>query len=97
MEVCDSLGLFYLDEFAGWQNSYDTETGLKLLPEMIARDVNHPCIFMWSNGNEGGWNENVDAHFADYDPQNGMSFIRGLILTDLIHITILPIRRGLTD
>ena len=69
LEVCDSLGLFYLDEFAGWQNSYDTETGLKLLPEMIARDVNHPCIFMWSNGNEGGWNENVDAHFADYDPQ----------------------------
>lgn len=69
LEVCDSLGLFYLDEFVGWQNGYDTETGLKLLPEMIARDVNHPCIFMWSNGNEGGWNRDIDAHFADYDPQ----------------------------
>lgn len=69
LEVCDSIGLFYLDEFAGWQNGYDTETGLKLLPEMIIRDVNHPCIFMWSNGNEGGWNKQIDAHFADYDPQ----------------------------
>lgn len=69
LEICDSIGLFYLDEFAGWQNSYDTATGMKLLPEMINRDVNHPCIFMWSNGNEGGWNENIDTHFADYDPQ----------------------------
>lgn len=69
LEICDSLGLFYLNELAGWQNSYDTETGLRLLSEMIARDVNHPCIFMWSNGNEGGWNKNIDAHFADYDPQ----------------------------
>lgn len=69
LEVCDSIGLFYLDEFVGWQNGYDTETGLKLLSEMIVRDVNHPCIFMWSNGNEGGWNEQIDVHFADYDPQ----------------------------
>lgn len=69
LEVCDSIGLFYLDELAGWQNGYDTETGLKLLPEMIVRDVNHPCIFMWSNGNEGGWNKQIDVHFADYDPQ----------------------------
>lgn len=69
LEMCDSLGLFYLNEFAGWQNGYDTETGLKLLPEMVTRDVNHPCIFMWSNGNEGGWNEDLDTHFADYDPQ----------------------------
>ena len=69
LEICDSLGIFYLNELAGWQNSYDTETGLKLLSEMINRDVNHPCIFMWSNGNEGGWNKNIDAHFADYDPQ----------------------------
>lgn len=69
LEICDSLGLFYLNELAGWQNSYDTEVGQKLLHEMIARDVNHPCIFMWSNGNEGGWNTNLDHLFAKYDPQ----------------------------
>ena len=36
---------------------------------MMAHDVNHPCIFLWSNGNEGGWNKKLDARFADYDPQ----------------------------
>lgn len=69
LDVCDSLGLFYLDELAGWQNSYDAQVGQKLLAEMIASDVNHPCIFMWSNGNEGGWNTKLDPLFAAYDPQ----------------------------
>jgi hypothetical protein len=69
LDVCDSLGLFYLNELAGWQNSYDTEVGKKLLSELIARDVNHPCIFMWSNGNEGGWNTELDYLFAEHDPQ----------------------------
>lgn len=69
LEICDSLGLFYLNELAGWQNSYDTEVGKKLLSELIARDVNHPCIFMWCNGNEGGWNTELDKLFAEKDPQ----------------------------
>lgn len=69
LEVCDSIGLLYLNELCGWQNSYSTEIAQKLLPEMIRRDVNHPCIFIWSNGNEGGWNTAIDNRFADYDPQ----------------------------
>ncbi len=70
LDMCDSVGLFVVDELAGWQNCYDTEVGLKLQKEMLTRDVNHPSIVLWSNGNEGGWNYNLDAHFADYDPQN---------------------------
>ena len=70
LNLCDSLGLLYLDEFCGWQNSYSDETAASLLPEMISRDVNHPCIFIWSNGNEGGWNTSIDKHFAYYDPQH---------------------------
>lgn len=27
LQACDSLGLFVLDELAGWQNPYDTSTG----------------------------------------------------------------------
>lgn len=69
LDVCDSLGLFYLNEFPGWHGRYDEKVGEKLLKDMIARDVNHPCIFLWSNGNEGGWNKQLDARFADYDPQ----------------------------
>ena len=69
LEICDSLGLFVVNELAGWQNSYDTPTGKKLVREMVIRDVNHPCIVLWSNGNEGGWNEALDKDFSLYDPQ----------------------------
>lgn len=69
LDVCDSLGLFVLNELAGWQNSYNTETGTKLAKEMITRDVNHPSVIIWDNGNEGGWNYEVDKVFAENDPQ----------------------------
>ena len=69
LEVCDSLGIFVLNELAGWQNSYDTPTGTKLVQEMVTRDVNHPSIIIWDNGNEGGWNYDVDKVFAENDPQ----------------------------
>jgi hypothetical protein len=70
LEVCDSLGLFVLNELAGWQDSYDTPTGEKLVKEMVTRDVNHPCVILWDNGNEGGNNTELDDDFAKYDPQN---------------------------
>lgn len=69
LNACDSLGLLYIDELAGWQNAYDTPTGTRLVREMLTRDVNHPCIVLWSNGNEGGWNTAVDSLFRTYDPQ----------------------------
>lgn len=69
LDACDSLGLLYIDELAGWQNAYDTPTGTKLVREMLTRDVNHPCIVIWSNGNEGGWNTALDSLFRTYDPQ----------------------------
>jgi len=69
LDACDSLGLFVLDELAGWQASYDTEAGKKLVREMVIRDVNHPSIVIWDNGNEGGWNTNLDDEFVKYDPQ----------------------------
>lgn len=69
LSVCDSLGIFYLDELAGWHGRYDDEVGPKLLKEMIQRDVNHPSVIIWANGNEGGWNTNLDPLFYEYDPQ----------------------------
>ncbi len=69
MEVCDSLGIFVVSELAGWQNAYDTEVGSKLVKELVTRDVNHPSIILWSNGNEGGFNHDLDPLFRKYDPQ----------------------------
>ncbi len=36
---------------------------------MVRRDVNHPSIIFWDNGNEGGWNRENDGEFAKWDPQ----------------------------
>ncbi len=69
MEVCDSLGIFVVSELAGWQNSYNTEVGSKLVKSLVTRDVNHPSIILWSNGNEGGFNYDLVPLFAEYDPQ----------------------------
>jgi hypothetical protein len=69
LDVCDSLGLYVLDELTGWQKSYSTAAGLPLVPELVNRDVNHPSIVLWDNGNEGGWNRALDGEFAKYDPQ----------------------------
>ncbi len=69
LELCDELGMYVLDELSGWQKCYDAEPGRKLLVEMIARDVNHPCILFWDNGNEGGWNTQLDDDYAKHDPQ----------------------------
>jgi Glycosyl hydrolases family 2, TIM barrel domain/Glycosyl hydrolases family 2, sugar binding domain/Glycosyl hydrolases family 2/Beta galactosidase small chain len=69
LDVCDSLGMFVLDELTGWQASYDSIAGRPLVKEMVVRDVNHPCIVIWDNGNEGGWNRALDNDYALYDPQ----------------------------
>ena len=69
LEVCDSLGLFVLDELAGWQSAYDTRVGSLLAQEMLFKDVNHPSIVIWDNGNEGGWNTDLDRYFDELDPQ----------------------------
>ena len=69
LDACDELGLYVLDELPGWHQAYDTPTGTRLVEEMVTRDVNHPSILFWDNGNEGGWNTALDGEFAKWDPQ----------------------------
>lgn len=69
LEAADELGLYVLDELSGWQHAHDTEVGRRLVREMVERDVNHPSIVLWDNGNEGGFNRDLDAEYARYDPQ----------------------------
>lgn len=70
LSVCDSLGLYVLDELTGWQAAYDDSTGHRLVYELVRRDVNHPSIVIWDNGNEGGFNLNLDNDYGKYDPQH---------------------------
>lgn len=69
LDVCDSLGLFVMDELAGWHGTYDTPTGTKLTKEMMRNDENHPSIIFWANGNEGGHNRELDHLFSEEDIQ----------------------------
>lgn len=70
LEACDELGLYVINELGGWHGRYDTGVGRKLVKEMVTRDVNHPSILFWANGNEGGWNVELDNDYALWDPQN---------------------------
>ncbi len=70
LEICDSLGLFVIDELTGWQDAYDSIVGPKLIKELILKDENHPSIIMWAHGNEGGWDLSSEKWFHHYDLQN---------------------------
>jgi hypothetical protein len=71
LEECDRLGLLVINELAGWQApAYDNTIAPQLVRELVVRDVNHPCIFAWANGNEGGSNPTVDDDYGLWDPQN---------------------------
>ena len=70
LDAADALGLYVLDELAGWQSPpYSVAVGRKLIEEMVTFNVNHPSILFWDNGNEGGWNTALDGDFARWDPQ----------------------------
>jgi len=57
LDLCDELGFYVIGEcFDKWKSGYyashfDADSQ-RDLTDMILRDRNHPCIFMWSVGNE---------------------------------------------
>jgi hypothetical protein len=70
LKACDELGLYVIDELCTWQKPVlDTPSARRLIGELIRRDVNHPSILWWANGNEGGWNTEVDGDYALWDIQ----------------------------
>jgi hypothetical protein len=69
LELCDSLGLFVLNEVTGWQDGYDTIVGPKLVKQTVLRDENHPSVVIWNHGNEGGWNFYNEKNFHEFDIQ----------------------------
>ena len=69
LDACDSLGLYVECEQPGWHNAHETIVGSQIVEEMVTRDVNHPSIIFWSNGNEGGFNYELEPVFKKLDPQ----------------------------
>ncbi len=70
LEACDELGLLVINELATWQKPpLETRVGRPLVRSLVERDVNHPSVILWANGNEGGWNTELDDDFWIHDPQ----------------------------
>jgi len=69
LELCDSMGLFVLNEVTGWQDGYDTIVGPSIIKETVLKDENHPSVVIWDHGNEGGWDFNNEKWFHYWDIQ----------------------------
>ena len=49
LKACDELGMLVMNETRKFGND---EESVKQLTDLIERDRNHPCVFIWSLGNE---------------------------------------------
>ncbi len=77
-DLCDKYGIYIVDEcdlethgfcFEAWKNNplgeVDWEAAcVDRMIRMVQRDKNHPCVFMWSLGNEAGFGRNHEAMAA---------------------------------
>jgi len=68
-ELCDEYGFYVMDEAdvethgvrrkdVPGGNPLWTAAVVDRMERMVARDRNHPCVFMWSLGNEAGYGDN---------------------------------------
>ena len=70
LDAADALGLYVLDELAGWHTGYATAVGTPLVQQMVALDVNHPSVVFWDNGNEAQRNFDFDDLIDQSDIQH---------------------------
>lgn len=70
LEAADRMGIYVINELTTWQKPIlDTPPARRLVAQLVKRDQTHPSILMWANGNEGGWNTDVDDDYDIYDLQ----------------------------
>ena len=91
LELCDELGFWVMDEcdyeshgffLLDWHgNPADDprflDASVDRMRRMVERDKNHPCVVMWSLGNEAGTGSNLTAMAAwtrDRDPSRPLHY-----------------------
>ena len=79
-DLCDELGFYVIDEANIEAHQHYSQIGkdaywapqfMARATRMVERDKNHPCIIMWSVGNETGFGPNqmaIIAWLREYDP-----------------------------
>ncbi|MCX7004102.1 MAG: DUF4981 domain-containing protein [bacterium] len=74
-DLCDEYGIYVVDEADLETHGFDVSGDLSQLSKdpaweaafvdravrLVARDKNHPCVIMWSLGNESGYGPNHEA------------------------------------
>jgi beta-galactosidase len=70
LDLCDELGLYVIDEANLESHDYYHQicrdrryaaAFVERAVRMVERDKNHPCVILWSLGNESGYGPNHDA------------------------------------
>ncbi|HEY5877189.1 MAG TPA: glycoside hydrolase family 2 TIM barrel-domain containing protein, partial [Ilumatobacteraceae bacterium] len=86
LDLCDELGLYVVDEANIESHAFNTSlcddaryrsAWLARGSRMVERDKNHPCVILWSLGNESGYGENHDAlagWIRSYDPSRPLHY-----------------------
>lgn len=73
LDLCDELGMYVIDEANVESHAWNTSlchdpryrtTIMSRITRMVERDKNHPCVIMWSLGNESGYGAVHDAATA---------------------------------
>ena len=74
-ELCDRWGIYVMDEanqeshgygYANEEMGHDAEwrdAHVDRAESLVKRDFNHPCVILWSLGNEGGVGPNIQAMY----------------------------------
>ncbi|MDF7825917.1 glycoside hydrolase family 2 TIM barrel-domain containing protein [Pontiellaceae bacterium B12227] len=71
MHACDELGLMVITELCNWHDPYiDTPIARNIAYEMVVKYQNHPSVIIWANGNENGFNLEIDELYPLLDLQN---------------------------
>ena len=73
LDLCDRMGILVMDEFADtWTHAKKPNGYARLFDDwaekdvraMVRRDRNHPCVILWSTGNEIGEQSGRPARFG---------------------------------
>ncbi|WP_448248832.1 glycoside hydrolase family 2 TIM barrel-domain containing protein [Thalassotalea agariperforans] len=71
MEACDELGLLVITELTNWHDPWiDTPIARNIAYELVTKYQNHPSVILWANGNESGFNLEIDDVYHLYDLQD---------------------------
>jgi len=89
-DLCDEYGIYVVDEANVETHAFESEicddsrfaqAFLDRGMRMAQRDKNHPCILMWSLGNESGWGASHQAMagwLRRYDPSRPIHYEGGV-------------------